>query len=105
MTGFTNIVLRRLVYGARGEWTFTPDHSGTVIRWIYEFKPIRRRYRLVRHMLARCGATTCKPVLKQPRVWPRTVNRDSLSLEDENDRRFWGKSNNRRRFGRNQFAR
>jgi hypothetical protein len=50
--GFTNIVLRRLAYGVRGEWTFTPDGSGTVIRWTYEFKPLRRRYWLVRHVLA-----------------------------------------------------
>jgi len=52
VTGFTNLVLRRLVYGVRGEWTFTPDGNGTVIRWTYEFKPLRRRYWLVRHMLA-----------------------------------------------------
>ena len=52
VTGFTNLfVLRRLVYGVRGEWTYTPDGSGTVIRWTYEFKPLRRRYWLVRHML------------------------------------------------------
>jgi hypothetical protein len=29
--GFTNIVLRRLAYGVRGEWTFTPDGNGTVV--------------------------------------------------------------------------
>ena len=52
VTGFTNIVLRRLVQGVRGEWTYTPDGSGTVIRWTYEFKPLRRRYWLVRHALA-----------------------------------------------------
>jgi Polyketide cyclase / dehydrase and lipid transport len=52
VTGFTNVVLRKLVYGVRGEWTYTPDTSGTVIRWTYEFKPLRRRYWLVRHMLA-----------------------------------------------------
>jgi Polyketide cyclase / dehydrase and lipid transport len=34
------------------KWTFTPDGSGTAIRWTYEFKPLRRRYWLVRHMLA-----------------------------------------------------
>ena len=39
VTGFTSLVLRRLVYGVRGEWTFTPDGNGTVIRWTYEFKP------------------------------------------------------------------
>ena len=37
----------------RGHWlAFTPDGSGTVIRWTYEFKPLRRRYWLVRHLLA-----------------------------------------------------
>ena len=50
VTGFTNVVLRRLVYGARGEWTYTPDGSGTVIRWTYELRPLRRRYWLVRHL-------------------------------------------------------
>ena len=52
VTGFTNIVLRRLAYGVRGEWTFTRGGSGTVIRWTYEFEPLRRRYWLVRHVLA-----------------------------------------------------
>ncbi|WAL68000.1 SRPBCC family protein [Amycolatopsis cynarae] len=42
ITGFTN-VLRRLVSGVRGEWTFTPDAEGTLIRWTYEFKPLPRR--------------------------------------------------------------
>ena len=51
LTGFTN-VLSRLVNGVRGEWTFTPDGSGTLIRWTYEFKPLRRRYFLVRWALA-----------------------------------------------------
>ena len=51
VTGFTNIVLRRLVSGVRGEWTYTPDGSGTVIRWTYEFKPLQHRYWLVGHVL------------------------------------------------------
>lgn len=51
LTGFTN-VLRRLIHGVRGEWTFTPDGNGTMIRWTYEFKPLRRRYFLVRRALA-----------------------------------------------------
>jgi hypothetical protein len=51
VTGFTNI-LGRLVEGVRGEWTFTPDGEGTVIRWTYEFKPRRGRYFLVRRGLA-----------------------------------------------------
>jgi hypothetical protein len=86
VTGFTNIVLRRLVYGVRGEWTFTPDGSGTVIGWTYEFKPLRRRYWLVRHMLAPLWRPICRLVLKQPRAWPRTMNLDSLPLKDENDK-------------------
>jgi hypothetical protein len=51
LTGFTN-VLRRLVEAVRGEWTFTPDGAGTVIRWTYEFKPLRGRYFVVRGGLA-----------------------------------------------------
>ena len=51
LTGFTN-VLRRLIHGVRGEWTFTPEGDGTVIRWTYEFKPLRGRYFLVRRGLA-----------------------------------------------------
>ena len=50
VTGFTNI-LGKLVEGVRGEWTFTPDGEGTVIRWTYEFKPRRGRYFLVRRVL------------------------------------------------------
>jgi hypothetical protein len=48
---FTNI-LGRLVEGMRGEWTFTPDGEGTIIRWTYEFKPRRGRNFLVRRGLA-----------------------------------------------------
>jgi len=51
LTEFTN-VLRQLVEGVRGEWTFTPDGDGTVIRWTYEFKPLRGRRVLVRSGLA-----------------------------------------------------
>jgi Polyketide cyclase / dehydrase and lipid transport len=40
VTDFTN-VLGRITHGVRGEWTFTPDRGGTVIRWAYEFKPKR----------------------------------------------------------------
>ena len=36
----------------RGEWTFAPDGSSTVIHWTYEFMPLRRRCWLVRHILA-----------------------------------------------------
>lgn len=51
ITGFTN-VLGRLVTGVRGEWTFTPDGSGTLIRWTYEFLPRTARYPLIRFGLA-----------------------------------------------------
>jgi len=51
LTGFTD-VLRHLVSGVRGEWTFTPDGEGTLIRWTYEFKPLPGRGPLVRQALA-----------------------------------------------------
>jgi hypothetical protein len=51
LTDFTG-VLRRLIEGIRGEWTFTPDGEGTLIRWSYEFKPLRLRFSLVRFVLA-----------------------------------------------------
>ena len=51
LTGFTNI-LRRLVDSVPGKRTFTPDGDGTLIRWMYEFKPLRRRHTLVRLRLA-----------------------------------------------------
>jgi Polyketide cyclase / dehydrase and lipid transport len=51
LTDFTN-VLGRLVHGVRGEWTFTPDQAGTLIRWSYEFKPLDRRRIFVRFALA-----------------------------------------------------
>jgi hypothetical protein len=47
LTDFTNI-LGKLVHGIGGEWTFTPDRDGTVIRWTYEFKPLPGRSALVR---------------------------------------------------------
>lgn len=50
LVGFTN-VLGRLIEGVRGEWTYTPDGDGTLIRWAYEFKPLPRRTALVRHFL------------------------------------------------------
>jgi hypothetical protein len=51
LTDFTDI-LGRLVSGVRGEWTFTPDGHGTLIRWTYEFKPLPRRAAVVRFGLA-----------------------------------------------------
>lgn len=51
LTDFTN-VLGRLVSGVRGEWTFAPDGSGTLIRWTYEFKPRDGCFALIRIGLA-----------------------------------------------------
>lgn len=51
LTGFTN-ALALLVDGVRGEWTFTPDGSGSLIRWTYEFRPRRFRRFVVRFGLA-----------------------------------------------------
>ncbi len=51
ITGFTN-ALRHLVVGVRGEWTFTPDAAGTVIRWTYEFMPRRGRMLVLRWVVA-----------------------------------------------------
>ena len=50
ISGFTG-VMRRLVLGVRGEWTFTPDGEGTVIRWTYEFKPLPGRRLLLRRIV------------------------------------------------------
>lgn len=51
ISGFTN-VLRNLVDGVRGEWTFAPDGDGTLIRWTYEFKPLSGRRFLLRRIVA-----------------------------------------------------
>ncbi|MEU8791507.1 SRPBCC family protein [Streptomyces sp. NPDC048643] len=51
ITGFTN-AMRRLVSGVRGEWTFSPDGDGTLIRWTYEFKPLPGRGLLLRRAVA-----------------------------------------------------
>ncbi|MEV5809799.1 SRPBCC family protein [Streptomyces parvulus] len=45
-------VLRHLVAGVRGEWTFTPDGPGTLIRWTYEFKPLAGRRLLLDRIVA-----------------------------------------------------
>lgn len=42
LTNFTN-ALSKLACGVRGEWTFTPDGDGSLIRWSYEFKPLPGR--------------------------------------------------------------
>lgn len=43
LTGFTD-VFDRLVHGVRGEWGFTPDGDGSLVRWTWEFaaRPGRR---------------------------------------------------------------
>lgn len=38
VTDFTNL-LKSLALAIRGEWTFTPDGAGTMVRWTYEFQP------------------------------------------------------------------
>lgn len=43
--------LRHLIVGVRGEWTFTPDGDGTLIRWTYEFKPLPGRQLLLRRIV------------------------------------------------------
>jgi hypothetical protein len=88
VTGFTNIVLRGLAYRVRGEWTFTPDGSGTVIRWTYESKPLRRRYWLVRQVLAPPWRHYMLAGVEAAARVAENLNRDSLSLEDENDKRI-----------------
>lgn len=51
ISGFRN-VLGRLVHQVRGEWTFTPDGDGTVLRWTYAFFPRPGRRSVVRLVLA-----------------------------------------------------
>lgn len=38
LTGFTD-VFGRLVHGVRGEWSVSPDGSGSLVRWTWEFAP------------------------------------------------------------------
>jgi Polyketide cyclase / dehydrase and lipid transport len=51
VAGFTD-TLRLLIEGVRGEWTFTPDGDGTLIRWTYEFRPRPGRMFLIRRVVA-----------------------------------------------------
>lgn len=51
ITDFTN-ALKWVVAGVRGEWTFTPDGAGTLIRWTYEFKPLPGRRFLLKNIVA-----------------------------------------------------
>lgn len=71
LTGFTN-VLGRLVHGVRGEWTFTPDGTSTMIRWTYEFKPRVGRFALVRGGLAP--------------LWSRYMSRGLAGAVDETEK-------------------
>ncbi len=50
LTGFTG-PLARLVARVRGEWTFTPDGAGSIVRWTYSFVPRRDRQAVVRWVL------------------------------------------------------
>lgn len=38
LTGFTD-AFDRFVHGVRGEWSFAPDGSGSIVRWTWEFAP------------------------------------------------------------------
>lgn len=51
VTNFTN-ALRLVVSGVRGEWTFTPDGEGTLIRWTYEFRPLPYRRFVLKNIVA-----------------------------------------------------
>jgi hypothetical protein len=44
--------MRHLVRGVRGEWTFTPDGTGAVIRWTYEFSPLAGRRLVIQWLVA-----------------------------------------------------
>ena len=70
LTGFTD-VFDRLVHGVRGEWTFTPDGDGSIVRWTWEFAP-----RVGRRLLV-AGAVV--PLWKQ---YMRRVMAASIALAD-----------------------
>jgi hypothetical protein len=46
LLGFTD-VFGRLVHGVRGEWSVSPDGSGSIARWTWEFAPRRFRRTLM----------------------------------------------------------
>ncbi|WP_158866238.1 SRPBCC family protein [Leifsonia sp. AG29] len=50
LSGFTGS-MRHLFRVVRGEWTFTPDGTGTLVRWTYEFAPLRGRLLLSRALV------------------------------------------------------
>lgn len=70
LRGFTD-VFGRLVEGVRGEWTFTPDGDGSVVRWTWEFKP-----------RARSRAMLAAAVVPLYRRYMRTVVDRSVELAD-----------------------
>ena len=53
----------RLVSGARAEWSFTPEGSGTRIRWSYAFHPLPGRGPVVRAIVALAWAPYMRRVL------------------------------------------
>ena len=57
-------LLSGVVAGVRGEWSFTPDGSGAIIRWTWELVPKPGRGAVVRFVLAplmrRNMAATCR---------------------------------------------
>ena len=64
LTDFTGS-LRLLVRGVRGEWTFTPDGDGTLIRWTYEFAPLRGRLTVFRAAVAPLWARYARKMLRR----------------------------------------
>ena len=75
LVGFTNI-LGRLAHGVRGEWTFSPDGPGTLVRWTYEFKPRRGRTLVVRHLLAPLWARYMRSAIAGTVVAAERIARD-----------------------------
>lgn len=51
ISGFTN-AMRFLVDRVRGEWTMTPDGTGSIVRWTYAFFPRPGRGWIVRWLLS-----------------------------------------------------
>lgn len=45
-------LLGAVASGVRGEWAFTPDGTGAIIRWTWEIAPKRGRAALIRAVLA-----------------------------------------------------
>jgi hypothetical protein len=70
LRGFTD-VFGRLVEGVRGEWTFTPDGDGSVVRWTWEFKP-----------RARCRAVLSAVIVPLYRRYMQRVIARSVVLAD-----------------------